>query len=218
MIMSYPIVTVDDREPSQLVDALADLGYEVEERRLKTGDFEGKTTIGEIKRGDDLFQSIVDKRVFHQCARMRETGKESFLVLAVDGSDDRWRMEPVIGALLRIVFDMQINIIPVVKMPHLEAVIAYVIHGIMSKVDGQERRPFSSFRLKRVRKGPHQDATVDMYSSIPGVGTKSAFALKKKFPSMVQLTSASVADLRAVPKIGQDRAQSIYDTLRGKCS
>lgn len=60
-MMSYPMVTVDDREPPQLVDELAELGYEVEVKRLTKGDFEGTTTIGEIKRGEDFFSSIADK-------------------------------------------------------------------------------------------------------------------------------------------------------------
>ena len=62
--MSYPQVTVDDREPPQLVDELAELGYEVEVKRLTKGDFEGTTTIGEIKPGEDFFSSIVDKFAF----------------------------------------------------------------------------------------------------------------------------------------------------------
>lgn len=64
--MSCPQVTIDDREPLQLVDELTELGYEVEVKHLTKGDIEGQTTIGEIKRGEDLFSSIVDKRLFNQ--------------------------------------------------------------------------------------------------------------------------------------------------------
>lgn len=53
--MSYPQVTIDDREPPQLEEELSKLGYEVEITHLTKGDFTGQTTIGEIKRGEDLF-------------------------------------------------------------------------------------------------------------------------------------------------------------------
>lgn len=87
--MNYPQVTIDDREPPQLVDELADLGYEVEVKRLTKGDFEGTTTIEEIKRGEDLFSSIVDKRIFNQAKRMRSTGKDRYLIIAGNLTDER---------------------------------------------------------------------------------------------------------------------------------
>ncbi len=141
--VSYPIVTIDDREPDQLVDALAELGYEVEVKRLKAGDFEGKTTIGEIKRGEDFFSSIVDKRYINQAKKMHQTGKERFFIIAGNLTDERWRLKPVIGVVLNLVFDFQIGVISV---PNMETTIAYVIHKIMDRVDEKSRRPVSNYQ------------------------------------------------------------------------
>ena len=49
----YHSILLDDREPLQLAIEMEKYGHEVEVKRLKTGDFEGKTTIGEIKRGEE---------------------------------------------------------------------------------------------------------------------------------------------------------------------
>jgi ERCC4-type nuclease len=102
------MITVDDRESPQLVDELAELWYEVEVKRLTKGDFEGTTTIGEIKRGEDFFSSIVDKRIFNQAKQMHSTGKERYLIMAGNLTDERWRLKPVIGAVLSLMFDLQL--------------------------------------------------------------------------------------------------------------
>ena len=58
-------VLIDDREPLQLALAVEAYGHEVEFTCLHAGDFQGSTTIGEIKRGDDFFNSIVDGRLLN---------------------------------------------------------------------------------------------------------------------------------------------------------
>lgn len=211
---SYPMVTIDDREPDQLVDALADLGYEVEVKRLKAGDFEGKTTIGEIKRGEDFFSSIVDKRYINQAKKMHQTGKEQFFIIAGNLTDERWRLKPVIGAVLSLVFDFQVGIIPV---PNMEATIAYVIHKIMDKVDGKNRRPVSNYQSRKNTKNALRvNTTLEMVRSIPGIGMGVGIEIIKVFPTMVDLVEASVSELASVPKVGKGRAEIIYNALRGK--
>ncbi len=211
--IDYPHVLLDDREPRQLVDALADLGYEVEVKRLTTGDFEGKTTIGEIKRGEDFFSSIVDRRYINQAKKMRQTGKERFFIITGNLTDERWRLKPVIGAVLSLVFDFQIGIIPV---PNMEATIGYVIHKIMTQVDGKSRRTVSYYQSRSVKKGLRVNTTLEMIRSIPGVGMGVGIELIKVFPTIVKLAGASLNELAAIPKVGKGRAEIIFNAMRGK--
>ncbi len=211
--IDYPHVLLDDREPSQLVDALADLGYEVEVKRLTTGDFEGKTTIGEIKRGEDFFSSIVDRRYINQAKKMHQTGKERFFIIAGNLTDERWRLKPVIGAVLSLVFDFQVGIIPV---PNMEATIGYVIHKIMSQVDGKNRRPVSYYQSRSAKKGLHVNTTLEMVRSIPSIGMGVGIEVTKVFPTIVEMSKASLNDLAAIPKVGKGRAEIIFNALRGK--
>jgi ERCC4-type nuclease len=212
--MSFPQVTIDDREPPQLVDELAELGYEVEVKRLTKGDFKGTTTIGEIKRGEDLFSSIVDKRIFNQAKRMHSTGKERYLIIAGNLTDERWRLKPVIGAILSLVFDYQIGVIPV---PNMEATIAYTIHKIMERVDGNQRRTISYFRNPQVQSSDLEvNVTLDMLRSIPGIGPSIGVEVLKVYPSIEMLMQASIPELVNLPKIGQGKATTIYNALRGK--
>ena len=47
-------VWLDDREPNQLAIEVEKYGHEVEVKRLETGDFEGKTTIGDDKSSRNM--------------------------------------------------------------------------------------------------------------------------------------------------------------------
>jgi ERCC4-type nuclease len=193
--------------------AIEEYGIEVERQKMQGRDFEGPTTIGEIKRGDDLFHSILDKRLVNQAKIMHSTGKHRFLILAGDLGDERYRMKPVVGALLSCVFQYQLGVIPV---PKNENVIAWVIHQILEKVDGKEPHPINYTRSRRYDTGLKRNVGMEMYCSIPGIGRKSAPTLLKAYPTMVQLVEASITDLKALAGIGTKRAETIYYALRGQ--
>lgn len=128
--------------------------------------------------------------------------------------DERWRLKPVIGAVLNLLFDFQVGIIPV---PNMEATIAYVIHKILDRVDGKNRRPISNYQSRsNTKKRLRVNTTLEMVRSIPGVGMGVGIEIVKVFPTIVKLTEASVSDLATVPKVGKGRAKTIFDALRGR--
>ncbi|MFW9905807.1 MAG: helix-hairpin-helix domain-containing protein [Candidatus Thorarchaeota archaeon] len=123
-------------------------------------------------------------------------------------------MKPVIGAILSLVFDYQIGVIPV---PNMEATIAYTIHKIMERVDGKQQQPISYFRSPQGRSSDLEvNVTLDMLCNIPGIGPSIGIEVLKAYPSIEKLTQASIPELANLPKIGQAKATTIYNALRGK--
>lgn len=210
---TYRTVKLDVHEPVELVLAIEEYDIEVERQKMQGRDFEGPTTIGEIKRGDDLFNSILDKRLINQAKIMHSTGKQRFLILAGDLGDERYRLKPVIGALLSCVFHYQLGIIPV---PKNENIIAWVIHQILEKLDGKEPHPINYTRSRRYDTGLKRNVGMEMYQSIPGIGRKSAPTLLKAYPTMAELVGATINELQRLPDIGPKRAERIYNALRGQ--
>jgi len=210
----YHSILLDDREPIQLAIEMEKYGHEVEVKRLKTGDFEGKTSIGEIKRGDDFFASIVDRRLINQAKKMHQTGKERFLILAGNMSDERFRMKPVLGTMLEMVFRYEIAIIPVMNV---EATIAYAIHCILTKVDGKKPPSVNYTQTRNYTTGLDRNTNREMFQSIPGIGPKRAFAIESsEFNTIEKLVNASRAQLASIPRVGKISAETIYNALRGK--
>jgi ERCC4-type nuclease len=142
---------------------------------------------------------------------MHSTGKEQFLILAGNLTDERWRLKPVIGAVLSLVFDYEVGIIPV---PNMEVTIAYTIHKIMERVDGKKRQPVSYNRSQNFNTGLSVNVTLDMLRSIPGIGPNIGIKILKVFPTIARLAKASQSELAAIPGVGKGRAKTIYSALR----
>ena len=116
-------IKVDKREPATLTAELTYLEYEVDNCTLKAGDFEGQYVIGEIKRNstnNDFFQSILDKRIFNQPKKMLQTKKKPFILVAGDPADTRWRLKPVIGTLMSLILEFQIELCYLLRVKHLD--------------------------------------------------------------------------------------------------
>ena len=211
---TYHSILLDDREPLQLAIEMEKYGHEVEVKRLKTGDFEGKTSIGEIKRGEDFFASIVDRRIINQAKKMHQTDKERFLILAGNMSDERFRLKPVVGTMLEMVFRYEIAIIPVMNV---EATIAYAIHSIITKVDGKKPPSVNYTQTRKFTSGLNRNVNREMFQSIPGIGHKRAFAIEKsEFNTIEKLVNASQDQLASIPQVGKKSAETIYNALRRK--
>ena len=56
--------------------------------------------------------------------------------------------------------------------------------------------------------------TTSILDEIPGVGSVRKQALRRAFGSMKRLREASLEEICAVPKIPEDVAREIYETLR----
>jgi len=148
--------------------------------------------------------------------KMHQTGKQRFLILAGNMNDERFRLKPVIGTMLEMVFQYEIAIIPVMNV---EATIAYAIHSIMTKVDGKKPPSVNYTHTRNYNTGLDRNTNREMFQSIPGIGIKRAFAIEKsEFNTMEKLVNASRAQLASIPQVGKKSAETIYNTLRKKPS
>ncbi|MFW9853702.1 MAG: ERCC4 domain-containing protein [Candidatus Thorarchaeota archaeon] len=185
-------------EPDILAMYLEQEDHTIVRKALKGRDFEGATIIGEIKRKGDLFRSIQDRRYINQMKRMRESGKRPFVILADVIRDERYRLEPVLGALLTAAFHYGVTLIPV---PNNEQIIAWVIHKLLTDIEGQTPNP-NRFQSYDFTPNLHQNITVNMLRMIPGVGLRRAITVGTKYPSIVAIGNAPLTDLQALEGIG----------------
>ncbi|UCE14008.1 MAG: hypothetical protein JSV04_02230 [Candidatus Heimdallarchaeota archaeon] len=204
MCAKGPRIQVDAREPAILTAELTYLGYQVENVQLEAGDFQGKNIIGEIKRNNDFYQSIIDERIYYQPQKMRQTGKECYWILAGDPTDERRHLQLVLDHLFQLILSQHITLLPV---PNEEAAIAYAIHTIMSKKD--KRRTKNHFD-----RGQTHIGELTLLQLIPGIGPASIQTVSNRYATIEQLVKVTQKELAAIPTIGAKRAQLIWKAVR----
>jgi len=105
-------VIVDSREPKIIADQLKNLGVNVNVQSLNIGDYViGADHIVERKTGEDLIQSLYDKRLFHQAHRMLDEYENVIFIIENLEVDDEISKN-IYGALAYLVIRRRITILP----------------------------------------------------------------------------------------------------------
>ena len=108
-------ILADYREvPSKIPKILKELGARVELTQLKTGDYIiNNEVIVERKSKDDFILSIIQGRLFSQCARMKKSSH--YQIMLIEGNpyntNHKIDRQAIKGALLSITLSWQIPVI-----------------------------------------------------------------------------------------------------------
>ncbi|MFW9855775.1 MAG: helix-hairpin-helix domain-containing protein [Candidatus Thorarchaeota archaeon] len=197
------------KEPEILATYLEQYLHDVHRKVLEGRDFESATIIGEIKRTEDMFNSVLDRRLINQAKKMwLKKGKRAFLIMAGVYSDSRLRLEPVMGALVKAAYDYNVTAI---QVPLDEQIIAWVIHTLL-KYDGKPPRPNDWKMMEWVPK-LRDNVTENMLKCVPGIGWKTAKAIANVLPTIKEVSAASIGDLQKIPTIGPKIATSVHNAV-----
>jgi len=191
---------VDSREPQKIKDAFPDATVE----SLEIGDItsDDMTTIIERKTMDDLLASIFDGRYKDQVRTL--INLPSFMIVVGELSyRNKDKSRYVHGAIASLQYKYRI---PTFTVADDNAFIRKV-KSIMKK---RENISDLDVVIKRI----HNDPQLNLFCSIPNIGTKKAKALYEKYNSMTNLCCSTVNDIQMLPGFGMKTAKHIIDTLR----
>ena len=204
-------ILVDHREKDSAIMRYALLAPEakVEVTQLDVGDYadpDGKIHI-ERKSAEDFTASIIDRRLFTQVRLAAE--REANLVFLIEGDPfgvQRISPEAVAGAISYLAV---VESIPVVMVSNpresammIKTLIRHATDGLGYEINLMPPKPKTVI-----------DQRLFVFSSLPGVGEKTAQELLQHFGSVRSMMAATEADLQAVPGIGKKMAQKIMDVL-----
>jgi ERCC4-type nuclease len=107
------IIKVDDREPSQMLEKMENMGMEFERVRMKCGDYVCGDICIERKTCDDLAGSICDGRLKKQVLRMKENYGKCFILVSGRLCDVRSKIHvnSMLGTIVSIIVKHQVPII-----------------------------------------------------------------------------------------------------------
>jgi len=203
------MIIVDDRErQSGICDELAKLQIPFEVKRLNIGDYIINNTIFiERKTTADFIESMRDKRLNKQAARMRKDGKRALMI--IEGT--RLPGWPIIkGALCSISAK---HYMPILRSADLKGTAWILNHLHDYNNDKYSEQPFCShdFRTKRGVASMQERMLMQLYR----VGPSLAKKLLENFGSVGGILRAKEEDLLKIKGVGK---MLIYEIkiLRGK--
>jgi len=215
-------VYADERERrSKVPQHLRAMGVTVVFRQLPLGDYiPAEGVIVERKRVDDLAHSVFEGRFFDQVRRLANSGMNPILVVEGDMrylrnryGNRAWAIE---AALITASLYNKILMFYTENTYHTAKVIKYVAERLQSDRDqGQQVPTPATYRKNRK---PGEEATPQQWqlyilSSFPGIGSKTADRLLRKFGSLEAVLSAPIPQLVALGGLSEQRARKLKEIL-----
>ncbi len=200
------MIIVDTREfRSKVVKELFERDVEFQPLQLQVGDYLiGEEICVERKSPKDFVDSLIDKRLFTQLAKMKKEYKRPIVI--VEGKEDIFGVRKVhpnaiVGMISTIVVDYNIPII----FSRDEKQTADYIVSLKNRTE-KEPRP-----IVKVEKGTTtKEVQERIVQSIPGIGVMAAKKLLKRFKRLKTIFNLSVEEIKGVEGIGEKVAKELY--------
>lgn len=206
------LIRADHRElGSGVPKHLKSLEYvRLEIEQLEVADYVLSPRIAvERKSAEDLVASILDKRLFSQVERLKQSYDQ--VIYLIEGEDlyQAGNLHPnaIRGALSYLVVLNGVSLFrsdgPQDSALLLATMARHAQHGLGYEISAHPKRRAASPRLQMRY----------LVEDLPGIGPKTARALLGEFGSLRALFAAGEAELRRVPGIGAKRALGIHELL-----
>jgi len=193
-------ITVDTREPNDVVDIVRQMGYKIIRKKLEIGDYETRHAVFERKTAQDLTASMkpsTSGRIWEQMQDLSEycedEGKLGYLLIT--GLPERYESwKPVYGCLASISVRYGIQILQFENIFHA----LYVMCKIFEKLDeGKYGKP-----KRLVLRGFHPDKRVILVANVLRVSTSIAERLVERFGGLKNILLTDPKQLYLVPGVG----------------
>lgn len=206
---SEPVkIVADDRENASGVIAelrkTPELAVGV--KRLAVGDFEiGRLILVERKALTDFGRSVIDGRLFRQCAAMASDGRRAVLILEGTGktcADLGVTREALQGALISVGVFYGLTILRSRDVRETARLLLYLGRQARRLARGALPRPGYRPKGKRARQ-------LFLLQGLPGVGPTRAAHLLDHFGSVQNVATAATSELASLDSIGERTATHI---------
>lgn len=203
-------IIADYRErPSGIPDMLLQKKAEVSITSLPAGDFIVNNQINfERKSAEDLVQSIINNRLFEQCARLKRMAARPVLLIEGDPYKTNHNIseQAVKGALLSVMVSWQI---PVMFSKNTEESAELLM---MAGRQSIKENPFipliNGYKPKKIK-----SRRLRFLQGLPSVGPKLAGRLYERFGNIQSVVNAPEKELVEIEGIGAKVAHGIKEFI-----
>ncbi len=203
------VIYADTREIySGVIQELYNLGAEIKVKKLDLADYIVSQRIAiERKEARDFAKSVVDKRLFEQVTRLKDTYECPILI--VEGRNIYQNLHPnaILGALAALICDFNLCIIRTDN--YIET--AKFIY-MLAKREQKEGKQEIAIRAKKKTMSLSEQQRF-IVEGLPYVSATIARRLLRKFGSVRRVFNASEAELTNIRGIGRRRAREIIKII-----
>jgi DNA excision repair protein ERCC-4 len=195
---------VDANEPEDIPERLRELGVAFEVQKIAPGDYVLGPVGIERKALFDFFNSLVQKRLFEQVQRLRESYPQPLVILEGDLAEVSELKNPssFLGALLALELWERVPVLTTADKDQT----ALVLSILWKRQD--KGAPEYGLRHKPKTLSVEQRQRF-LVEGLPNVGDTLARNLLERFGTVRAVFNASSTELERVPKIGSVRAAEI---------
>ncbi|MFH0711246.1 MAG: ERCC4 domain-containing protein [Candidatus Aenigmatarchaeota archaeon] len=199
------VVIVSDYREKKVIENLKKLGATVNEQPLEVGDFICSENVAvERKSYDDFISSIIDGRLFDQAENL----KKNFIkpIIIIEGYSNReFNDNSFKAAVASLIVDFNVSLLSTRN----EYETAKNIFWIAKKEQSEKGTGISI----RVGKKPKDDRELIefIFSSLPGVSTKTAGRIIDNFNSPKDFFSSSEKDMEKI--LGKKKGKGVWKIL-----
>jgi ERCC4-type nuclease len=207
-----PKIIVDNRERNmEILEGLSGSGLQLEFAQLPVGDYIiSERMCVERKTVHDFESSIINARIFDQLDRLSRDFRKPMLLLEGDDAEFTMHKNVVLGAILSIYGDFNVQVIRSNDVFDTVSILARLAER---EQEGKVREP----RIVGTKRAfTSTQWQVVILSSIPGVGPKLAVSLIRHFKTLKNVLSAEPKELMEVEKIGKKKAERIYEIINSE--
>ena len=201
-------IIIDYREKNSLVAShLVKLGFEIEFRELKVGDYVIKDVVIERKTVSDFVSSMINQRLLKQIEELKQYKNKLLIVEGIsekelyNDEDSGINSNAIRGFLLSILLKHKI---PIVFSKNSEDTAKFI--NVLSK--RKEKEINLNAKKKILNKKEQLQFIIE---SFPGVGPKKAKKLLEKFGSIQNIILAPTEDLKEILGIQAEKIREIIE-------
>lgn len=204
---------VDNHEPQYMVGYLEDLGWIVHQKHLEVADYVRGEAALERKTVNDMVNSIRSNRFWNQLAGLKQYSMPYVGVVGRTAEIRRWQdTKPFLGAYARISRKDEEGHgfgIPALRADS-DRELAYIIHSLFKDID-ETKRPQEVKR--RPYKRTNQEIREDMFSTIPGIGLKTAKMILEGNKNFADFVDVAFLGDTLEKKIGKKKTDRVLEVL-----
>ncbi|MBU0472004.1 MAG: DEAD/DEAH box helicase, partial [Nanoarchaeota archaeon] len=203
-------ILVDYREKSsKIIKMLIEKGVNIELKSLMIGDYLlSENVVVEYKTKRDFVNSIIDGRLLQQ---LRELTSYLKPLLIIEGEEDIYSQRNIHENAIRgMISTIAISYrIPIIYTKN-EYDTAEILYLIAKKEQNNEQKNFQMHTNKPLSLKEQQEYVI---SAIPGIGSKLAKPLLKKFKSIKKIVNSDEDSLKKIDLIGEKKAKKIRELM-----